>query len=61
MLVLAVTVASPLTGQSPQHLHRQARAGRNPKMEDLVQIPTKQVPWFIAGKALRALVHQPER
>jgi len=32
-----------------------------PKMGDLVQIPTTQVVWFIAGKALGALVHQPER
>ena len=30
------------TGVSPQHLHRQAHAGRNPKTGDLVQIPTKQ-------------------
>ena len=33
---------------------RKARAGRNPKTGDPVPIPAKQVPWFTAGKALRA-------
>ena len=41
--------------------HRPARVGRNPKTGDVVQIPAKQVPWFTAGKVLRALVNQPER
>jgi len=40
---------------------RPPRVGRNPKTGDTVQIPAKQVPWFTAGKALRALVNQPER
>jgi integration host factor subunit beta len=40
---------------------RRPRVGRNPKTGDTVQIPAKQVPWFTAGKALRALVNQPER
>ena len=40
---------------------RQPRVGRNPKTGDTVQIPAKQVPWFTAGKALRALVNQPEQ
>ena len=38
---------------------RQARAGRNPKTGEMVQIPAKQVPWFTVGKALRALVDYP--
>ena len=38
---------------------RQARAGRNPKTGEMVQIPAKQVPWFTAGKVLRALVDSP--
>src|SRR4029453_8957889 len=38
---------------------RQARAGRNPKTGAVVQIPAKQVPFFTAGKALRALVDDP--
>jgi len=40
---------------------RPLRVGRNPKTGDTVQIPAKQVPWLTAGKALRALVNQPER
>jgi nucleoid DNA-binding protein len=36
--------------------HRQARAGRNPRTGDLVQIPAKAVPTFAAGKAFQALV-----
>jgi integration host factor subunit beta len=40
---------------------RQSRVGRNPKTGDTVQIPAKQVPWFTAGQAFRALVNQPER
>ncbi len=39
---------------------RPPRVGRNPKTGDTVQIPAKQVPWFTAGKALRALVNPPE-
>ena len=39
--------------------HRRPRAGRNPKTGARVQIPAKQVPWFTAGKVLRALVNQP--
>ena len=38
---------------------RKARAGRNPKTGDTVQIPAKQVPWFTVGKVLRALVDYP--
>jgi integration host factor subunit beta len=40
---------------------RPSRVGRNPKTGDTVQIPATQVPWFRAGKALRALVNQPKR
>jgi integration host factor subunit beta len=40
---------------------RQPRVGRNPKTGGMVQIPAKQVPWFTAGKALRALVNQSAR
>ncbi len=36
--------------------HRQARAGRNPRTGDMVQIPAKAVPVFSAGKAFQALV-----
>ena len=39
--------------------HRQPRPARNPKTGDPVQIPAKQVPWFKAGKVLRALVDYP--
>ena len=39
--------------------HRQARTGRNPKTGDPVAIPAKRVPWFTAGKALRALMGSP--
>jgi integration host factor subunit beta len=38
---------------------RKARAGHNPKTGATVQIPAKQVPWFTAGKTLRALVDDP--
>ena len=37
--------------------HRQARAGRNPRTGDTVQIPAEAVPAFRAGKAFQALVH----
>ena len=39
--------------------HRQPRPARNPQTGDPVQIPAKQVPWFKAGKVLRALVDYP--
>jgi nucleoid DNA-binding protein len=37
--------------------HRQARAGRNPRTGDTVQIPAKTVPAFTPGKAFQTLVH----
>jgi DNA-binding protein HU-beta len=36
--------------------HRKARAGRNPKTGDVVQIPGSRVPRFKAGKDFRDLV-----
>ncbi len=39
--------------------HRAPRTARNPKTGAPVQIPAKQVPWFKAGKILRALVDYP--
>ena len=36
--------------------HRQARAGRNPRTGNMVQIPAKAVPSFTAGKAFQVLV-----
>jgi integration host factor subunit beta len=36
--------------------HRQARAGRNPRTGDTVQIPAKAVPAFTAGKAFQEKV-----
>ena len=36
--------------------NRHPREGRNPKTGDTVQIPAKRVPFFKAGKALRAMV-----
>ncbi len=38
--------------------HR-ARTGRNPKMNTLVQVPTKKVPHFKPGKRLRNLLNTP--
>jgi integration host factor subunit beta len=38
---------------------RQARTGRSPKTGVPVEIPAKQVPFFKAGQALRALVDSP--
>ena len=35
---------------------RNARAGRNPKTGDAVQVPSKKVPFFKAGKELREKV-----
>lgn len=32
---------------------RNARQGRNPRTGDAVQVPTKKVPFFKAGKELR--------
>jgi len=39
--------------------HRRARVARNPHTGTTVHVPAKTVPWFTAGKALRALVNQP--
>lgn len=36
--------------------HRREREGRNPKTGDVVTVPPKKVPFFKAGKELRALV-----
>ena len=36
--------------------HRQARAGRNPRTGDTVQIAAKAVPTFAAGKAFQETV-----
>lgn len=36
--------------------HRREREGRNPKTGDIVTVPPKKVPFFKAGKELRALV-----
>ncbi len=35
---------------------RKSRQGRNPKTGDTVRVPAKKVPFFKAGKELRALV-----
>ena len=35
---------------------RNARIGRNPKSGEKVEVPAKKVPFFKAGKELRALV-----
>ena len=35
---------------------RRSRQGRNPKTGDTVSVPAKKVPFFKAGKELRALV-----
>lgn len=35
---------------------RKSRQGRNPKTGDTVSVPAKKVPFFKAGKELRALV-----
>jgi integration host factor subunit beta len=37
--------------------HRQARAGRNPRTGDTVQIPAKAVPSFNAGKAFQEMMY----
>lgn len=36
--------------------HRRMREGRNPKTGELVMVPPKDVPFFKAGKELKALV-----
>jgi len=36
--------------------HRSMREGRNPKTGTVVSVPPKKVPFFKAGKELRALV-----
>ena len=39
--------------------HRRPRAARNPQTGAPVQVQAKKVPWFTAGKVLRAIVdHQ---
>jgi len=35
---------------------RQARAGRNPKTGQMISIPKKRIPKFIAGSALKETV-----
>jgi len=39
--------------------HRQARAGRNPRTGDTVQIAAKAVPTFAAGKAFQETAQTP--
>jgi len=39
--------------------HRETREGRNPKTGEIVTVPPKKVPFFKAGKELRALVDYP--
>lgn len=36
---------------------REARKGRNPRTGEAVEVPAKSVPFFKAGKELRALVN----
>ncbi|MFQ5596723.1 MAG: integration host factor subunit beta [Nitrospiria bacterium] len=36
--------------------HRRMREGRNPKTGEVVTVPPKKVPFFKAGKELKALV-----
>ena len=36
--------------------HRQARAGRNPRTGNTIQIPAKAIPSFTAGKAFQETV-----
>lgn len=43
--------------------HRDARRGRNPRTGEAVDVPAKSVPFFKAGKELRARInngHDPE-
>ncbi len=37
---------------------RNARVGRNPKSGEKVEVPSKKVPFFKAGKELRAIVDE---
>lgn len=37
--------------------HREARRGRNPRTGETVDVPAKSVPFFKAGKELRARVN----
>ena len=39
---------------------RNARVGRNPKSGEKVDVPSKKVPFFKAGKELRELVDEHE-
>ena len=41
--------------------HRNARVGLNPKTGQRVAVPSKKVPYFRAGKALRAMVDEKSR
>ncbi|HYA87008.1 MAG TPA: integration host factor subunit beta [Nitrospirota bacterium] len=36
--------------------HRRAKEGRNPKTGETVQVPSKKVPFFKAGKEMREMV-----
>ena len=38
--------------------YREARTGRNPKTGDSVEVPSKSIPYFRAGKELRGRVDQ---
>ena len=38
--------------------YREARTGRNPKTGDSVEVPSKSIPYFRAGKELRERVDQ---
>jgi len=40
---------------------RNARVGRNPKSGQKVEVPSKKVPFFKAGKELRELVDEHEK
>ncbi len=40
--------------------HRQARAGRNPRTGNTIQIPAKAIPSFTAGKAFQETVQTSE-
>ena len=39
--------------------HRNARAGRNPRMGETVEVEQKSVPFFKAGKELRERINKP--
>lgn len=41
--------------------YREARIGRNPKTGDSVEVPSKSIPYFRAGKELRERVDKVER